>query len=364
MPHKNRPTVKPKSKSHGSRPIEAVTEVQQRTLEVISTFIEQHSYPPTMKELGDILGITPQSAHEQVGQLVKKGRVQREPGLARSLQVIDKVLSNTQKKKRRRGRDLQKEWMKAVEDFDRKKEEPFGQRRIKEDNQELVQRWKEELENFKEGTGLDPGIPPHEANELWIRIFNLIEFDYIYGEEPEKDEFCFYSPCPWQGRHPALHSFLTRPELIRALRAIDDGYRLDRQYEQDKYAQKRLLEYRKITNRLNGMCFSFLYRAGLPDEVELLFKLRKLHQTPLPEIPDMPPGRRKSRYALASRKLVQILGELRQLDGGPLKQIDLARLAWLLRRRFREKKLSTFYSTVKKHIAYIREHEDPHFLQR
>jgi repressor LexA len=57
-------------------------------LQRVQRFIDQRGFPPTIKELADILGISPASAHDQVNQLVRKGYLRREPRKARGLAII------------------------------------------------------------------------------------------------------------------------------------------------------------------------------------------------------------------------------------------------------------------------------------
>lgn len=74
--------------SRGRPPVEGLTESQRRALCEIQDFIAHKKYAPSMQELADALGITPASAHELVGQLERKGYVQRESRKARSLAVL------------------------------------------------------------------------------------------------------------------------------------------------------------------------------------------------------------------------------------------------------------------------------------
>lgn len=67
---------------------EKITENQRRALAKLAAFIERHGFPPTMSELGDLLGITPASAHNLVKQLERKGYVRRHARKARNLQVL------------------------------------------------------------------------------------------------------------------------------------------------------------------------------------------------------------------------------------------------------------------------------------
>lgn len=72
----------------GRRPTAEISEPQRRTLKAILAHIAHRGYPPTMKELAEVLGITPASAQDQVNQLVRKGYLRREPYKARGLAAI------------------------------------------------------------------------------------------------------------------------------------------------------------------------------------------------------------------------------------------------------------------------------------
>ena len=75
-------------KPRGRRPLKEITGPQRRTLKEIRRFLHQRGFPPTIKELADILGISHASAHDQVNQLVRKGYLRREPRKARGLAII------------------------------------------------------------------------------------------------------------------------------------------------------------------------------------------------------------------------------------------------------------------------------------
>ncbi len=75
-------------KRRGRPPVEGITEPQRRTLAAIRAHIARRGFPPTVQELGELLGIAPASAHEQVNQLVRKGYLRRDTGKARSLEVL------------------------------------------------------------------------------------------------------------------------------------------------------------------------------------------------------------------------------------------------------------------------------------
>jgi repressor LexA len=71
------------------RPLDdQITDAQRRTLKGIRDFVARRKYPPTMKELGELLDVTAASAHQLIKQLVRKGYVTRQPRQARSLAVV------------------------------------------------------------------------------------------------------------------------------------------------------------------------------------------------------------------------------------------------------------------------------------
>jgi len=72
----------------GRRPVQEITEPQRRTLKEIRLFANRRGFPPTMKELADILGISHASAHGQVNQLVRKGYLKREARKARGIVIL------------------------------------------------------------------------------------------------------------------------------------------------------------------------------------------------------------------------------------------------------------------------------------
>jgi len=79
-----------KARPRGRRPVSEITDRQRRTLGEIRNFISLRGFPPTIKELADILGISHASAHDQVSQLVRKGYLRREPRKARAIAVTNK----------------------------------------------------------------------------------------------------------------------------------------------------------------------------------------------------------------------------------------------------------------------------------
>ncbi|UCC43634.1 MAG: MarR family transcriptional regulator [Candidatus Zixiibacteriota bacterium] len=80
----------------GRRPVKEITAPQRRTLREIHLLTIGHGFPPTIKELADVLGISPASAHEQVNQLVRKAYLKREPRKARGITIARGREGNTE----------------------------------------------------------------------------------------------------------------------------------------------------------------------------------------------------------------------------------------------------------------------------
>jgi repressor LexA len=72
----------------GRRAVPGLTPAQERALATIRQFSSRHGFPPTVKELGQELGIAPASAHELMSGLQRKGYLRRSPGKARSLEIL------------------------------------------------------------------------------------------------------------------------------------------------------------------------------------------------------------------------------------------------------------------------------------
>ncbi len=77
----------PEKRRPGRRPATEITEPQVRTLKAIRDVLTEKGYPPTIIELAARLGISHASAHAQVGQLVRKGYLRREPNKSRGLAI-------------------------------------------------------------------------------------------------------------------------------------------------------------------------------------------------------------------------------------------------------------------------------------
>jgi repressor LexA len=67
---------------------EGLTERQRRVLEVIHTHLEEHGYPPSVREIGEIVGLaSPSSVHAHLSSLEAKGFLKRDPSKPRAMEV-------------------------------------------------------------------------------------------------------------------------------------------------------------------------------------------------------------------------------------------------------------------------------------
>ncbi len=66
-----------------------LTARQSRILEVIRNHIERRGYPPSIREIGEVVGLTsPSSVAHQLAALERKGYIRRDPTLPRAMEVL------------------------------------------------------------------------------------------------------------------------------------------------------------------------------------------------------------------------------------------------------------------------------------
>lgn len=67
---------------------ESLTQRQRHILEVIYRHLEERGYPPSVREIGNAVGLaSPSSVHAQLAQLETKGFLRRDPSKPRALEV-------------------------------------------------------------------------------------------------------------------------------------------------------------------------------------------------------------------------------------------------------------------------------------
>ncbi len=68
---------------------DGLTSRQRLVLETIRASVEQRGYPPSMREIGDAVGLTsPSSVKHQLTVLERKGYVRRDPNRPRAIEVV------------------------------------------------------------------------------------------------------------------------------------------------------------------------------------------------------------------------------------------------------------------------------------
>jgi repressor LexA len=68
--------------------MDEITPRQQRILEFIRTTVQDRGYPPTVREIGDAVGLTSSSSvHAQLANLQRKGLLRKDPAKPRAIEV-------------------------------------------------------------------------------------------------------------------------------------------------------------------------------------------------------------------------------------------------------------------------------------
>src|SRR6478735_3721544 len=66
-----------------------LTDRQRTILDVIRASVTSRGYPPSIREIGDAVGLTsPSSVAHQLNVLTRKGYIRRDPGLPRAMEVL------------------------------------------------------------------------------------------------------------------------------------------------------------------------------------------------------------------------------------------------------------------------------------
>jgi repressor LexA len=68
--------------------MEKMTPRQQRILDFIRRTVQERGYPPTVREIGEAVGLTSSSSvHAQIGNLQRKGLLRKDPAKPRAIEV-------------------------------------------------------------------------------------------------------------------------------------------------------------------------------------------------------------------------------------------------------------------------------------
>ncbi len=67
-----------------------LTDRQREIIEFVNTHVEKHGYPPTVREIGQAVGLTsPSTVHAHLAKLEAAGLIRRDPTKPRALEVIE-----------------------------------------------------------------------------------------------------------------------------------------------------------------------------------------------------------------------------------------------------------------------------------
>ena len=67
-----------------------LSERQKQVLEHIRAVVAERGYPPSVREIGEALGLSsPSTVHSHISALVKAGKIRRDPSKPRAIEVLD-----------------------------------------------------------------------------------------------------------------------------------------------------------------------------------------------------------------------------------------------------------------------------------
>ena len=68
---------------------DGLTTRQRRVLEVIRNSVDRRGYPPSLREIGDAVGLaSPSSVSHQLSALERKGYLRKDPNRPRAIEVL------------------------------------------------------------------------------------------------------------------------------------------------------------------------------------------------------------------------------------------------------------------------------------
>jgi repressor LexA len=68
-----------------------VTERQRAILDYLRGFVDEHGYPPTVREIGEAVGLrSPSTVHAHLAQLERAGLLRRDPTKPRAIELTDR----------------------------------------------------------------------------------------------------------------------------------------------------------------------------------------------------------------------------------------------------------------------------------
>ena len=68
-----------------------VSDRQRAILDYLRTFVDEHGYPPTVREIGEAVGLrSPSTVHAHLAQLERAGLLRRDPTKPRAIELSDR----------------------------------------------------------------------------------------------------------------------------------------------------------------------------------------------------------------------------------------------------------------------------------
>lgn len=84
-----------------------LTERQQQVLDYIKTTVEVRGYPPSVREIGEAVGLSsPSSVHAQLNSLVAAGMIKKDPSKPRAIMITDEAPARAADAADRKTRDV------------------------------------------------------------------------------------------------------------------------------------------------------------------------------------------------------------------------------------------------------------------
>lgn len=69
-----------------------MSDLNAETMQALRDFIGEHGYPPSIRELGELLGLSsPMSVHERLLACERDGLIERVPGRPRAIRLKEEV---------------------------------------------------------------------------------------------------------------------------------------------------------------------------------------------------------------------------------------------------------------------------------
>lgn len=71
-----------------------LTERQRQILDFLTSYLDAHGYPPTVREIGEAVGLaSPSTVHAHLANLERAGLIKRDPTKPRALELTDRIRS-------------------------------------------------------------------------------------------------------------------------------------------------------------------------------------------------------------------------------------------------------------------------------